>query len=178
MIEKLKFLMFFVITLAIVVLLGYWAIMTIKPASLSVEKQKQAELQQQNDDLQRQIASLNNQIQSLKDAQTPKTTTISTPPTTTTPPAQPTLKYQSLINDLQKLVDANIFMKKGSQGTRVGTVQTFLNIYNNTSKAVDNDYGPGTVTDVANFQKAVGLTADGQAGPSTFNKMISWLKTK
>ncbi|HBB54043.1 TPA: hypothetical protein DHS24_02780 [Candidatus Nomurabacteria bacterium] len=67
-------------------------------------------------------------------------------------------------------------MKEKSQGTRVGTVQTFLNIYNNTSKLVDNDYGPGTKTDVMNFQKAEGITVDGEAGPGTFRKMIEWLK--
>ena len=67
-------------------------------------------------------------------------------------------------------------MKLKSKGTRVGTVQEFLNIYNNTSKKVDNDYGAGTKTDVVNFQKKEGLTADGEAGPTTFVKMIDWLK--
>ncbi|HYD90300.1 MAG TPA: peptidoglycan-binding domain-containing protein, partial [Flavobacterium sp.] len=81
-----------------------------------------------------------------------------------------------LINELQKLIDDNIFMKEKSSGTRVGTVQTFLNLYNNTSKRVDNDYGAGTKADVIKFQKAVGLTADGEAGPNTYRKMIEWLK--
>ncbi|MCE9548824.1 peptidoglycan-binding protein [Candidatus Nomurabacteria bacterium] len=69
-------------------------------------------------------------------------------------------------------------MKEKSRGTRVGTVQTFLNIYNGTTKKVDNDYGAGTKADVIKFQKAVGLTADGEAGPSTFAKMIDWLETQ
>lgn len=67
-------------------------------------------------------------------------------------------------------------MKEKSQGTRVGTLQAFLNIYNNTSKKVDNDFGAGTKTDVINFQKAEKLLADGEAGPGTFQKMIDWLK--
>jgi peptidoglycan hydrolase-like protein with peptidoglycan-binding domain len=67
-------------------------------------------------------------------------------------------------------------MKLSSSGTRVGTVQNFLNLYNKTSNKIDNDYGASTVKSVAAFQKAQGLTADGQAGSSTFSKMISWLK--
>ena len=67
-------------------------------------------------------------------------------------------------------------MKLKSTGTRVGTVQNFLNLYNKTSNKIDNDYGASTVASVALFQKAQGLTSDGQAGASTFNKMISWLE--
>lgn len=83
--------------------------------------------------------------------------------------------HADLISQLQKLIDDVVLMKEGSRGTRVGTVQEFLNIYNKTSSGVDNDYGPGTKTKVAAFQKAVGLTADGQAGPDTYKKMIEWL---
>ena len=92
------------------------------------------------------------------------------------PAPQPNSKYQTLIGELNKLISDNIFMKVGSRGTRVGTIQNFMNIYNKTSKKVDNDYGEGTKTDVANFQKAAGLPADGQAGPATYQKMIDWLK--
>lgn len=86
------------------------------------------------------------------------------------------LKYPSLINEIQKLVDSNIYMKKGSRGTRVGTVQKFLNIYNGTSSKIDNDYGPGMETVIKKFQKDQGLTSDGEAGPNTFRKMVNWLK--
>lgn len=86
-------------------------------------------------------------------------------------------QYSSLISSLEKLISDNVLMKEGSRGTRVGTVQEFLNAYNGTSDKVDNDYGPGTKTKVANFQKAVGLTADGQAGPNTYQKMIDWLES-
>lgn len=84
-------------------------------------------------------------------------------------------EYSDLISRLQKLVTDNIIMKEGSRGTRVGTVQEFLNIYNKTSSKIDNDYGAGTKTKIAAFQKAEGLTADGQAGPGTYQKMIDWL---
>ena len=77
---------------------------------------------------------------------------------------------------LQKLVDGKVYLKNKSQGSAVGTLQKFLNIYNNTLTKVDNDYGASTATDVKAFQKAQGLTQDGEVGPGTFSKMISWLK--
>jgi len=170
MAEKLKVTLLFIIILSVVVLLGYWTIVTLKPASIVVEKQKQAELEKENEELKKKVAELTNQLRALEDAQTEETDEPS-------PDAAPaTSKHQVLIKDLEKLVADNVFMKEKSQGTRVGTIQTFLNIYNNTSKPVDNDYGPGTKTDVMNFQKAEGITADGEAGPGTFRKMIEWLK--
>lgn len=85
-------------------------------------------------------------------------------------------EHASLIQALQKLVDDKIYMKVGSRGTRVGSVQEFLNIYHTKQVRVDNDYGAGTKTRVAEFQKAVGVTADGETGPQTYQKMIDWLK--
>lgn len=84
--------------------------------------------------------------------------------------------YSDLISRLQGLVDDVVLMKEGSRGTRVGTVQEFLNLYNDTTGGIDNDYGPGTKSKVAAFQKAEGLSADGQAGPNTYKKMIDWLE--
>jgi len=84
--------------------------------------------------------------------------------------------HSDLTARLQKLVDDVVLMKEGSRGTRVGTVQEFLNLYNNTSSSIDNDYGPGTEAKIRTFQKAVGLTSDGEAGPNTYKKMIEWLK--
>jgi len=51
-----------------------------------------------------------------------------------------------------------------------------LNLYNHTSKKVDNDFGAAMKTDILNFQKAVGVTQTGQVGTLTYNKMIEWLK--
>lgn len=83
---------------------------------------------------------------------------------------------KSLRDALERLIDDNIYMKKGSHGTRVGTVQKFLNYYFETSKTVDNDYGPGTMADVKKFQEAEGLGADGLAGPNTYRAMIKVLE--
>jgi len=83
---------------------------------------------------------------------------------------------QELIAKIEKLKSDVVVMKNGSRGTRVGTVQTFLNLYNNTDKRVDNDYGPKTVAAVKAFQSDQGLSADGETGPNTYDKMIEWLQ--
>ena len=80
-----------------------------------------------------------------------------------------------LKGELEKLVTDNVLIKVGSKGTRVGTVQKFLNLYNNTNNSVDNDFGTGTENRLKDFQKKEGLTADGQAGPNTYKKMIEWI---
>ncbi len=110
----------------------------------------------------------------------PVTTTTPTPTTTTTPPTTATIpeKYAALGAKIEKLItEYGGTMKVGSKGTRVGTVQEFLNIYNKTSDPVDNVYGEGTSAKIKAFQTAEKLaSADGQAGPGTFKAMIEWLK--
>ncbi|HRH31623.1 MAG TPA: peptidoglycan-binding domain-containing protein, partial [Candidatus Paceibacterota bacterium] len=73
-----------------------------------------------------------------------------------------------------KLIDDNVLMKKGSRGTRVGTVQKFLVEYG-IKLSIDNDYGDSVVAAVKKFQSEQKLSADGQAGPGTYKKMIEWL---
>jgi hypothetical protein len=85
-------------------------------------------------------------------------------------------EYADLLDGFDDLISNNIIMQRGSRGTRVGVVQDFLNIYFGTDSLVDNDYGPGTESRVEDFQEAEGLTADGQAGPSTYRKMVEWLE--
>ena len=175
--ENFKFIVFSIVVFIITGLLGYWAVFTIQPWNIHLEKQKQQELKERNEELEEEVERLKNELSVLQSEQ-------ETPEPENSEPVKPaeklpvtiTYKYQSLITELQKLIDDNIFMKVGSRGTRVGTIQTFLNIYNKTSKRVDNDYGAGLKTDVMNFQKAVGITADGETGPSTYNKLIYWLK--
>ncbi|NCT00076.1 peptidoglycan-binding protein [Candidatus Parcubacteria bacterium] len=97
---------------------------------------------------------------------------------TVNPVSDPVINpYQGIIDELQKLIDDQIFMKIGSSGTRVGTVQKFLNIFGSkdVNSGVDNDFGNGTKAKVIAFQKAVKIFADGEPGPQTFQKMIDWL---
>ncbi|OGN21194.1 MAG: hypothetical protein A2915_02435 [Candidatus Yanofskybacteria bacterium RIFCSPLOWO2_01_FULL_41_34] len=174
--ENFKFAVISIIVLAGIGLLGYWAFITLEPGEISVYRQKQEELEARNRELEKELAELKSELGTVaaEKEKLVEATAETEEEAETLAPA--TYKNQALINELEKLVSASVFMKAGSQGTRVGTVQTFLNLYNKTSKPVDNDYGPGMKTDVLNFQKAQGLTADGEAGPATFKKMIEWLK--
>lgn len=185
--ENFKFILFSIIILVLLSFGGYWAFSTIESGSIHVDKQKQKELEQKNVDLEKQITDLKREIalvetvkeiQAKKDQEALAAKTSEPTVATTVPVKITTSKYQSLINELQKLVDGNIFLKNKSQGPAVGTLQKFFNIYNNTLNKVDNDYGVSTATAVKNFQKDQGLTVDGEAGPSTYKKMISWLKSK
>ncbi len=83
---------------------------------------------------------------------------------------------QDLLKKLKTLLKDNVYMKNGSKGTRVGTVQNFLNLYFKENIRIDNDYGPKTIERVKEFQKREGLDADGFAGPQTYKKMISLLE--
>lgn len=177
--KNFKYGLFSIIVLVLLTFIGYWAVSSIESGSSHLDNQKLKELTEENEDLKEEISSLKNEIivlrsqveEQVKVSQEPEVIKEETKPTESV-----TLKYQSLINDLQKIVDEKIIMKKGSKGTRVGTVQKFLNIYNNTSNRIDNDYGSSMETAIKNFQKSQGLTADGEAGPGTFRKMIDWLK--
>ena len=85
-------------------------------------------------------------------------------------------EHRKLVEKLQKLIDDKIYMKKGSRGTRVGTVQEFLNLYFDDQMKIDNDYGPKTMERVRVFQQKEGLDADGLAGPQTYEKMIELIE--
>ena len=171
--ENFKSTFLFILIFAVLILFGYWAVSSIEPGNVHSERQKQEELIQENEKLSEEIEGLKDEIAALK-ADMPVETPTEEPPAEE--PKAAAYKCQSLISELEKLVADNIIMKEKSRGTRVGTIQNFLNIYNNTAKRVDNDYGAGTKKDVANFQKAVGLSQTGEIGPNTYNKMIEWLK--
>ena len=184
MMDKLKFALLSVVVLVLLGLISYWAVSSLKSGSEFAASQKMQQLQQENDDLTKQVADLTEELNVLSQSQpadSAPTTQNSAPTPTPVAPApvsaQPTTyKNQNLINELQELVTGNVLMKLKSSGTRVGTVQSFLNIYNNTSNKIDNDYGASTQKAVAAFQKDQGLNADGQTGFGTFTQMINWLK--
>lgn len=181
--EDIKSTLFTIFVLGLLGFGGYWAFSTMESGSSHIDSQKVKELEEENKRLKEEASLLKSEISDfssgLKDEPTisdikeeeKSVDNIINPPKETQ-----SLKYQTLINELQKLIVDNIYMKKGSQGSRVGTVQKFLNIYNNTSNRVDNDYGSSTETAIKNFQKSEGLGVDGQAGVGTFKKMIDWLK--
>ncbi len=154
-----------------VVALGYWAVMGISAENVSIiEGSGSADVgpvvtSDFEDDF----------------VPTPDTTPETVTPTPTPTPVEeepeptPTGTHATLIGKLQDLIDDNILMKKGSRGTRVGTVQQFLKIYGINISA-DNDYGDTTVNAVKKFQTEQKLSADGQTGKGTYEKMIEWLE--
>lgn len=183
--ENFKFAIFSIFILLLIGFTGYWAFTTIESGSVHVNNQIQKELEKRNEELSKEVIALKNEISFLKSQKEEQLQVSNEEVSVKIPEVKDlvevkntVLKYQSLINELQKLVDGNIYLKNKSQGTAVGLVQKFLNIYNNTSNKIDNDYGLSTSNAIKNFQKAQGLTVDGEVGPGTFKKMISWLKTK
>jgi peptidoglycan hydrolase-like protein with peptidoglycan-binding domain len=178
MLEDFKGILIGLVILATIGLLGFWAFKTLEPGDISASRQKQAELEKQNKDLLIQLEVLKNQVAELEQAKVEAATPVVTQPEPEKPVVTKptTYKNQALINELQKLITDKVNMKEGSKGTRVGTVQKFLNIYNGTKNKIDNDFGATMKKVIITYHKAVGLPADGQAGASTFQKMIDWLK--
>ncbi len=181
--ENFKFMLFSIFILVVLGFGGYWAFSTIESGSSHVDLQKQKELEIANEDLKKEITALKKQISLLQTEESlVKEDEKVLPETPKADPVVPVVnnnvnKNQGLINELQKLVDGNIYLKNKSQGPAVGSVQKFLNLYNKTSSKVDNDYGATTSTAVRVFQKDQGLSVDGEIGPGTLKKMISWLKS-
>lgn len=184
--ERFKFAAGSIIVLALVTAVGYWAVTTMQSGSEHKNIEKIKALSDENDNLKGEVAKLSGQLgtvkaeaESQKQVPAPAAEPAQEPIPVKVPATKPsatTYKNQTLINELQKLVSGNVYMKQGSSGTRVGTVEKFLNLYNKTSNKIDNDYGASIKAAVAAFQKTEGLPADGGAGPDTFRKMIDWLK--
>lgn len=178
--EKLKFALFSIVVLTVLGLVGYWSFSTIQSGSQFAANQKIEQLSKENEDLKKEAEELKSELGILKQkvGENKEEQLAGEKPIVPAEKPTPTVVYknQELINELQKLIDDNIFLKLKSRGARVGTLQKFLNIYNNTSNNVDNDYGASTEKAVSAFQKDQGLSADGEVGPNTFIKMIDWLK--
>ena len=176
-IEQLKFALFSIITLSLLGIFGYWSVATIQSGTEHANKQKIETLSKENEDLKTEVSLLTSELgvakSKLEKLEEPEAEPVVIAEKA---PEKNSAQYQTLIDELQKMVDAKVLLKEKSVGPRVGTVQKFLNIYNDTNTKIDNGYGPGTASLVEKFQRDVGLSPDGEAGPSTFLKMIEWLK--
>lgn len=201
--DNFKFIIFSIIIIALLGLAGFWAVSSLESGSDHVYNQEFKDLKDKNEELEKQIANLSRENDLLKTEKetsqkisdtaqvdsnpkpedtlpvTPKTTTNTTKSSNTTTTSKiSSYKYQTLINELQKLVDNNTYLKLKSEGPAVGSVQKFLNIYKPNSIKVDNDYGVTTVNIVKEYQKSQKLNADGEVGQGTLKNMINWLKSK
>lgn len=182
--DNMKFILLSAVTILLVGLLGYWAIASMQSGTEHVSAQKIRELASENEALKQEAEKLKAELGS--PSEVAKEETPALPPTKEPEPAKPTTpekkpaptvyKNQTLINELQKLADKGVVLKLKSASPAVGSVQKFLNLYNKTKNKIDNDYGKSTKDAVAAFQKAQGLSATGEAGKTTFLKMVAWLK--
>jgi murein L,D-transpeptidase YcbB/YkuD len=170
--QNLKSTLVLIIILLALALVGFWAFRTLEPGNLSSAKQKLAQLEQENAALTQQVQSLQNQVATL--------TQPEPAPTAQAQPAAPapTNQYQTLVNALQKLLTAKVTIKQGSQGTQVGTLQSFLNIYNSANNKIDNDFGASTKQAIIAFQKDQNLPTTGMVASATLQKMIAWLENQ
>ncbi len=86
-------------------------------------------------------------------------------------------KNQTLITDLQKLVDLKVKMDRGANGEKVATVQKFLTVYfTDKNITIDKDFGPTTKNLVKEFQKRELNGGAGNIGPNTLKAMVNFLK--
>jgi putative chitinase len=69
-------------------------------------------------------------------------------------------------DDIQDILDDIGVLRKGSKGDGVKLMQEALGI------GADGDFGPGTERALKAWQASNGLTADGIAGPATFDKLF------
>jgi murein L,D-transpeptidase YcbB/YkuD len=191
--ENFKYILSSIIVISVLAYGGYWAFSTLESGTMHIDNQRQKELENKNKELTNEVTVLKRElallqadkIQIIQDQNNnlaPLPQEIkngnTTPPTNNPPTNTTVYKDQTLINELQKLVDNNVYLKNKSQGPAVGSIQTFLNIYKNTKDRVDNDYGAKTVEGVKTFQKDQGITVDGEIGPGTLKRMITWLKSR
>ncbi|MEM6423718.1 MAG: peptidoglycan-binding protein [Cyanobacteria bacterium P01_D01_bin.128] len=63
-------------------------------------------------------------------------------------------------------------LRLGSEGTSVTELQAMLKLLGYYTGAVDGLYQASTQTAVTQFQQAAGLSADGIAGPATWNRLL------
>ncbi|RDE35614.1 peptidoglycan-binding protein [Parageobacillus thermoglucosidasius] len=69
-------------------------------------------------------------------------------------------------------------LRKGDRGAYVKTLQSWLHKAGFNPGAIDGIYGANTEKAVKEFQKKVGITADGIAGKQTYNALQSYLRTQ
>lgn len=183
---KFTFVSFFLIlVLAGVGVLGY---MALERGDESGLKQRVAKLEAQVTSQEKALAERDRKIAQLEtdlenttavpvDSEPVATSSTSTTASSSSSSSSSSSTTSSaLLTELRNLRSRGVVLEPGDSGAAVGTIQKFLNEYNNTSGGVDNDFGPGTRTKVEAFQNKEGLTPDGGVGPTTLARMITWLE--
>lgn len=163
----------------VIVGLGALAFFALEPGSdngsRQLVNQLEAQLAQKDDALQealRRISELESDNEQLVKVESPVTAPIEAETENETP----SNTDSALLASLKTLRTRGVLLEPGDSGADVGTIQKFLNEFENKSGGVDNDFGPTTRRRVEAFQQAQGLTVDGGVGSGTLAKMISWLE--
>lgn len=178
MIQRIIHNMVWIVVISVIATVGYWGIQSFdNSASFVYEREGWQPDPVLSENSLAQAVTTTKPVLNMEDiTETPAIVPEKVPETSTTPSITQTSSLnQQMIKDLDSLIAKQIVFKEGTEGLSVGIIQKFLNVYNSTSNRIDNDYGPGTAGKVTEFQKAQGLTADGQAGPGTISKMKDWL---
>ncbi len=105
------------------------------------------------------------------------TTSIINPAVTQTPKITFDEKVKKELKDkIQGLLNDKITMKATSKGTRVGTIEKFLNAYLNEKNVIANLYSPALIDRVKRFETAQGLSkTDGLASSLDYEEMLKLL---
>lgn len=69
-------------------------------------------------------------------------------------------------------------LKKGAKGSDVSELQTWLTKFGYLKDIIDGDFGSNTKKAVEKFQKANGLTADGEYGPQSHKAMLALIESQ
>src|SRR3989338_7574411 len=112
--------------------LGHWAVATLdfsRARNTVVENNNDQDITGDISDISNSISDLSGNVENFIEEK--KNTETNTPPPDRANP------NATLIAELQKLITDKIYMRVGSKGTRVGTVQKFLNIFENKTLPVD-----------------------------------------
>jgi peptidoglycan hydrolase-like protein with peptidoglycan-binding domain len=106
-------------------------------------------------------------------------TSPAAPPAAVKPPRRPGQDTSGLPAKLGQVTSANLMKDYQAAGKKpmdqVKTVQTALSRLGFDPGAIDGKYGNGVFKAVQNFQKANGLSVDGQVGPNTIKALIAKL---
>lgn len=163
------------IFLALLGLAAYWALTHLDTGVNYSKDQVVEDVQEAETNPDQIVNAVNNEIiLSATDTET----TVEPDEAPVVVPTETNSSYTQLITDLQDLIDKNVTMDSGANGTRVGTVQKFLKEYfTEKTVSIDNDFGPTTKGLVKEFQQEELNGGDGRIGPNTLKKMVEVLKT-
>ncbi|MFT7328324.1 MAG: hypothetical protein ACI870_000511 [Crocinitomicaceae bacterium] len=174
--NELKYQLTQFIFLVILGLAAYWALTNLDNGISYTRDNivQDADLSQEEPD--QQANTVNNQIiLTALDASGELEVIAEEKPIVETTPAS--VENSELISAIETLVADGITMDNGDTGSRVGTVQKFLDIYFGDKKvSIDNDFGPTTKGLVRDFQNTELNGGDGRIGPNTLRAMIEYLK--